>query len=136
MTSTDTYTSGADASDPSPVEDAEPSSVMAALSDLDIDQFESKATQAGTLLKALSNPKRLMIMCRLAMGEQSVGALERQVGLGQSSLSQHLAVLRRNDLVETRRDSRTIYYRLASAEAEAIMMVLYDLFCRNAGGRS
>ena len=101
------------------------------LSDLDIDQFESKATQAGTLLKALSNPKRLMIMCRLAMGEQSVGALESQVGLGQSSLSQHLAVLRRNDLVATRRDSRTIYYRLASTEAEAIMMVLYDQFCRN-----
>ena len=76
-----------------------------------------------------------MIMCRLAMGEQSVGVLERQVGLRQSSLSQHLAVLRRNNLVSTRRDSRTIYYRLASSEAEAIMLVLYDLFCRDTGGR-
>jgi DNA-binding transcriptional ArsR family regulator len=133
---TDTYTSSPGASDPSPAEDADCAPVVMAFSDLDIDQFESKATQAGTLLKALSNPKRLMIMCRLAMGEQSVGALERQVGLGQSSLSQHLAVLRRNDLVATRRDSRTIYYRLASSEAESIMMVLYDLFCRDAGGRS
>ncbi|MDH3233456.1 MAG: metalloregulator ArsR/SmtB family transcription factor [Alphaproteobacteria bacterium] len=109
---------------------------MLRLGDLDIEQFEQKAAQAGTLLKALSNPKRLMIMCRLAMGEQSVGALERQVGLGQSSLSQHLAVLRRNELVATRRDSRTIYYRLASAEAEAIMLVLYDLFCQETGVRS
>lgn len=133
---TDTYTSSPDPSDPSPAEDAEPSSVMLALSNMEIDQFESKANQAGALLKALSNPKRLMIMCRLAMGEQSVGSLESQVGLGQSSLSQHLAVLRRNDLVATRRDSRTIYYSLASPEAEAIMLVLYDLFCREAGGRS
>jgi len=118
--------------------DADTSSVagMLRLGDLDIEQFEQKAAQAGTLLKALSNPKRLMIMCRLAMGEQSVGALERQVGLGQSSLSQHLAVLRRNELVATRRDSRTIYYRLASAEAEAIMLVLYDLFCQETGVRS
>ena len=118
--------------------DADTSSVagMLRLGDLDIEQFEQKAAQAGTLLKALSNPKRLMIMCRLAMGEQSVGALERQVGLGQSSLSQHLAVLHRNELVATRRDSRTIYYRLASAEAEAIMLVLYDLFCQETGVRS
>lgn len=127
---TETYTADPGASDPSPAEEAGSGLDLLALSDLDIDQFESKATQAGTLLKALSNPKRLMIMCRLAMGEQSVGALESQVGLGQSSLSQHLAVLRRNDLVATRRDSRTIYYRLASKEAEAIMMVLYDQFCR------
>jgi DNA-binding transcriptional ArsR family regulator len=125
---TDTYTAG-------PVESdvAELHSTVLDFSDLEVDQFEKKASQAGALLKALSNPKRLMIMCRLAMGEQSVGALERQVGLGQSSLSQHLAVLRRNELVATRRDSRTIYYRLASPEAEAIMVVLYDLFCREAG---
>jgi len=128
---TETYTANPSASDPSPAEKAGTGSDLMVLSDMAIDQFESKATQAGALLKALSNPKRLMIMCRLAMGEQSVGALESQVGLGQSSLSQHLAVLRRNDLVATRRDSRTIYYRLASTEAEAIMMVLYDQFCRN-----
>jgi DNA-binding transcriptional ArsR family regulator len=133
---TDSYTSGPGASDPSPAEEAGSGSMLAGLSDLEIDQFENKATQAGTLLKALSNPKRLMIMCRLAMGEQSVGTLEGQVGLGQSSLSQHLAVLRKNELVTTRRDSRTIYYRLASPEAEAIMLVLYDLFCRDAGDQS
>jgi DNA-binding transcriptional ArsR family regulator len=127
---TETYTANPGASDPSPPEEDGPSSDLLSFSDMEIDQFESKAAQAGTLLKALSNPKRLMIMCRLAMGEQSVGSLESQVGLGQSSLSQHLAVLRRNDLVATRRDSRTIYYRLASSEAEAIMMVLYDQFCR------
>jgi DNA-binding transcriptional ArsR family regulator len=119
--------------DPPASDEAEVGPAMLSLSDMEIDQFETKAAQAGTLLKALSNPKRLMIMCRLAMGEQSVGALESQVGLGQSSLSQHLAVLRRNDLVATRRDSRTIYYSLASPEAEAIMLVLYDLFCQDAG---
>lgn len=104
-------------------------------STIEIGRLERKAAQASNLLKALSNPRRLMILCRLAMGEQSVGELERQVRLSQSSLSQHLAVLRRSNLVATRRDARTIYYRFASPEAEAVMMVLYDLYCREAGGK-
>lgn len=102
-------------------------------SSIDVSRLEGKAVQASNLLKALSNHRRLMILCRLATGEQSVGELERQVKLSQSSLSQHLAVLRRGGLVATRRDARTIYYRLASDEAAAVMMVLYDLYCRDAG---
>lgn len=99
---------------------------------LDIGRLEEKVAKASGLLKAMSNERRLMILCRLAMGELSVGELAKQVGLGQSSLSQHLAVLRRKGMVETRRETRMIYYRLASHEANAIMMTLYDLYCREA----
>ncbi len=99
---------------------------------LDIGRLDEKVAMASALLKAMSNERRLMILCRLAMGELSVGELAKQVGLGQSSLSQHLAVLRRMGMVATRRETRMIYYRLASHEATAIMMTLYDLYCREA----
>ncbi len=100
---------------------------------VDVARLERKAAEASSLLKALANDRRLMILCCLALGEQSVGEIEKQVGLGQSSLSQHLAVLRRKGLVATRRESRTIHYRLASREVEAIMLVLYELYCRDEG---
>lgn len=101
------------------------------LAAIDLAQLERKAARASGLLKAMSNDRRLMILCRLALGEQSVGELEQHTGLRQSSLSQHLAVLRRSGLVATRREVRTIFYRLASREVSVIMMTLYDLYCRD-----
>jgi len=83
-------------------------------------------------MKALSNPSRLLILCQLADGEKSVGEVQRQVGLSQSALSQHLAVLRRKGIVATRREAQTIYYSLASGEAVAVMNTLYLVFCGNA----
>jgi DNA-binding transcriptional ArsR family regulator len=98
----------------------------------DLARLEDNATRACTLLKAMANPARLMVLCQIAEGEKSVGELERAVGLSQSGLSQHLAVLRSKNLVTTRRDAQTIYYSLSSAEAAAVMDTLYDVFCGKA----
>lgn len=84
-------------------------------------------------MRALSNPYRLMILCELHGGERSVGTLERIVGLKQSPLSQHLAKLRRDGLVATRREAQTIHYSLASPEAAKVIGLLYRLYCN---GRS
>jgi len=81
-------------------------------------------------LSLLSNPKRLLILCRLAQGEAPVGALQQAVGLGQSALSQHLAKLRAAGVVATRREGQTIHYRIADPDTERLMAALYDTFCR------
>lgn len=96
---------------------------------LSIDDLKANAQRASELLKAMSNEKRLLILCYLADGEKAVGQMERLVGLSQSALSQHLARLRRDGLVKTRRSSQTIYYSLAGGEAAAIMETLHDLYC-------
>jgi len=96
---------------------------------MNIDALRSRATEASSLMKALANPHRLMILCELHKGERSVGALERAVGLRQSPLSQHLAKLRRDGLVKTRRESQTIYYRLASPKVSEVIALLYRLYC-------
>jgi len=85
--------------------------------------------QAADLLKLLSNPKRLAILCYLLDGEMSVGELVEAVQLSQSALSQHLAKLRELELVATRREQQSIYYSLSSPETEAIIEVLYGLYC-------
>jgi len=97
-----------------------------------IAELQKKAGRATSLLKAMANPSRLLILCQLAEGEKSVGELERLVGLSQSGLSQHLALLRRKGIVATRREAQSIYYSLASKEAEAIMAALYAVFCAKA----
>ena len=90
------------------------------------------ATQASKFLKALANDNRLVILCSLAAGEKNVGELERILGIRQPTLSQQLARLRSDELVETRRDSRQIYYGLASDEAKQVIELLYELFCSDA----
>lgn len=95
-------------------------------------ELQRSARRAAPLLKAMSNPARLVILCQLAEGECSVGKLEAQVGLSQSGISQHLAVLRREHVVATRRDKQTVYYSLASAEVMALMHTLHKVFCKPA----
>lgn len=87
------------------------------------------AGDAAQLLRALANEHRLMILCLLAEGEFSVGALNERVPLSQSALSQHLAVLRADELVDTRRESQTIYYRLASGPVRALIETLHGIYC-------
>lgn len=99
-------------------------------------ELQRSAARATSLLKAMSNSSRLLILCQLAEGEKSVGELERLVGLSQSGLSQHLALLRRKGIVSTRREAQSIYYSLASAEAEAVMATLYDVFCARSAKKS
>lgn len=96
---------------------------------MNLDAMEVRARRASALLKAMGNPHRLMILCRLAEGEKCVGELERVIGLSQSALSQHLARLRRDDVVVTRRVAQTIYYSLAGPEARAVIATLYRLYC-------
>ena len=103
---------------------------------MDVEQVEENLETAVTLLKALSNEKRLMIMCALYKGELSVGKLEEIIGLSQSALSQHLARLRRDGLVNTRRVAQTIYYSLKNKEVEAILHTLHDLYCEETSGVS
>ena len=88
------------------------------------------ARQATALMKVLSNDSRLMILCHLRDGEKSVGALEDLVGLGQSALSQHLARLRKDSLVQTRRQAQAIFYRLADDRPGRVIDLLYDIYCR------
>ena len=99
---------------------------------LDLELLQENARRASTLLKAMSNEHRLMILCQLGDSEKCVGELERIIGLSQSALSQHLARLRRDDLVKTRRAAQTIFYSLAGPEARAVIGKLYELYCGNA----
>jgi ArsR family transcriptional regulator, virulence genes transcriptional regulator len=93
-------------------------------------QLEKNAHKASDLLGAMANTSRLMILCRLADGERSVSDLQPLIGLSQSALSQHLAVLRRRHLVRTRREGQSIYYSLSSGEAASIIQTLHEQFCR------
>ena len=99
------------------------------LGDLDMAQMRQKATEASELLKCIANENRLLIMCALAEGELSVGDLNKRVPLSQSALSQHLAVLRHQGMVDTRRESQSIYYSLANTDALKVVGVLHDIFC-------
>ena len=96
---------------------------------IDLGRFQSSAQQAARLLKALSNEKRLMILCQLGDRELAVGALQPLVGLSQSALSQHLAVLREEGLVSTRREGQAIFYRIADPNAVRVIATLAEIYC-------
>jgi DNA-binding transcriptional ArsR family regulator len=96
---------------------------------VDFDAMKRSASDAVSLLKGLANESRLMIMCVLSEGEISVGQLNQRIQLSQSALSQHLAVLREQGLVQTRRESQTIYYRLADSAALEIIELLHKAYC-------
>jgi DNA-binding transcriptional ArsR family regulator len=91
--------------------------------------LEARAEEASTVLGAMANAKRLMVMCNLLEGEKSVNQLAEIVGLSPAALSQHLGKMRALRLVETRRDGQIIYYRLASEEVREILETLYRLYC-------
>jgi DNA-binding transcriptional ArsR family regulator len=97
---------------------------------IEADAMRLAALDACALMKALSNPDRLLILCELAAGERNVGELEEALDIHQPTLSQQLAVLRDADLVGTRREGKSIYYRIASGEAMAVMQTLYMQFCK------
>ena len=93
-----------------------------------IKKMERHLDDASSLLKAMSNTHRLTVLCHLAIGEKCVGELEDIVGLSQSALSQHLARLRRDGLVKTRRQAQTIYYSLAGDDALVVINSLVGLY--------
>ena len=100
------------------------------------EKLQKNARKASILLKAMSNEHRLLILCRLVVGEKSVGELVRLVGLSQSALSQHLAKLREQGLVSTRKEAQTVFYRLCDPRAEQLLGLLHDLFCPELGKES
>jgi len=96
---------------------------------MNVQELAPNAAAAARFLRALGNEKRLQILCRLHDGELSVGELQQDLELSQSALSQHLARLRQDDLVLTRREAQTIYYSLADAAVTDIIAVLHERFC-------
>jgi DNA-binding transcriptional ArsR family regulator len=96
---------------------------------MDMEQLAPKAAEAESFLKAMASRHRLMILCELHERELSVSALQEALGLGQSSLSQHLARLRADGLVETRRVSQTIFYRIDDPKVSRMMEALVESFC-------
>lgn len=96
---------------------------------IDPEQMKAGADMASELLKSLSNRYRLLILCRLADGEHSVGQLAEFLGIRDSTVSQHLALLRREKIIMGRRDGQTIWYRIESEPARAILVALYQSFC-------
>ena len=102
------------------------------IAEINLDELQSRALRASGLLKAMSNPVRLLVLCQLAESEKSVGELERVVDVSQSALSQHLALLRSRGLVTFRREGQTLYYSLAGREAATLLAALYQIYCKPA----
>lgn len=101
-------------------------------SPMDLVTFETKAASVARLLRAMGNASRLMLLCKLVEhGEMAAGHLAREVGLSQSACSQHLGKMRDEGLVAFRRESQTLWYRIADQRTEALMAELYHLYCKD-----
>lgn len=99
----------------------------------ELSRLQADSRDAAKLLRVLANEHRLGVMCALRHGELSAGALVEQVGPSQSALSQHLGRLRRDGLVATRRDGRTIYYRIADPDVLGLIQALAGVMARRRG---
>lgn len=99
------------------------------MTQIDPQQMQAHASEAAAMLKQLANENRLMILCTLLEGEQSVGELNAKVPLSQSALSQHLAALRSAELVATRKEAQHVYYQLKGDAARQIIEVLQSIYC-------
>lgn len=103
---------------------------------LDMAQMRARAGEATQLLRACAHEDRLVLLCQLSQEELCVSELEKGLDLHQPSLSQQLGVLRREGLVDTRRDGRNVYYRIADARTLTLLQTLYALFCAPEGGET
>lgn len=101
------------------------------ISDVEVERIMTSARDASSFLKAISHERRLMILCHLATGEKSVTELERLLSARQAAVSQQLSRLRVEGLVASRREGKTIYYRLTDTRTIQILDVIYDLFCKD-----
>ena len=99
------------------------------LNGLELSRMRTTAKEACGLMKVLSNPDRLLLLCQLSQGEKRVGELEDLLGILQPTLSQQLLVLRNAELVQTRKEGKSIYYRISSSKSLAVMGVLYEQYC-------
>ena len=104
---------------------------MAVKDDMNMDQMNEAADRASALMKTLGHKARLMVLCQLVNGEKSVGELADLLGMSQSPLSQHLARMRGEGLVATRRESQTIFYSLKDEDVAKVIGCLYEVYCAN-----
>lgn len=95
----------------------------------DIKRMQEAAGEASQLMKTLGHPGRLMVLCYLVEGERSVGELAEELDMTQSALSQHLARMRSESLVETRRDSQNVFYSVTDGEVRSLIKAMYKIFC-------
>ncbi|MEO7496557.1 MAG: metalloregulator ArsR/SmtB family transcription factor [Massilia sp.] len=98
---------------------------------IDVVKLQAAAAKASGLLKTLANRDRLLLLCQMTQGEFAVATLADMSGIRQPTLSQQLTVLREEGLVNTRREGKHIFYSVASAEALAVLQVLYQCYCPN-----
>lgn len=103
---------------------------------IDPEAMRRHAGDAARLLKALGNEKRLQLLCLLVDGERSVGELNGRLDLSQSALSQHLAVLREDGLVQSRREAQAVLYSLAPSPAQQVLETLHGIYCAKPEGRT
>ena len=108
-----------------------PTMITEDIAPFELDTMKASAANACKLMKVLTNPDRLMILCQLTQGERCVSELESSLGIMQPTLSQQLTVLRNEQLVVTRREGKNIFYQFASPQALAVMEVLYSQFCKS-----
>ncbi|MFA0813108.1 ArsR/SmtB family transcription factor [Microbulbifer epialgicus] len=98
-------------------------------SNLDFDRMRESAGQAANMLRSLANQDRLVLLCQLSQEELNVGELEARLGIRQPSLSQQLGILRREGLVDTRKEGKHVYYRVADQRVLTLLQTLYQLYC-------
>lgn len=98
--------------------------------------MHAAAQYAAEVLKVLANDDRLLLLCFLSQGEANVGELENALGIRQPTLSQQLGVMRKQRLVETRREGKHIYYRIEDPKILTLLATLYDLYCPKTDARS
>jgi ArsR family transcriptional regulator, virulence genes transcriptional regulator len=96
---------------------------------IDLEKMQKKSKEVSEFMKCFGSPHRLLILCQLADGEKNVTQLIEATGIAQTSMSQHLAKLKSESIVDFRRDHRTLYYRISNPDAIRIMSALYDIFC-------
>jgi DNA-binding transcriptional ArsR family regulator len=101
----------------------------------ELTELHDMAAHAVELLKAMANEWRLMILCQLSEGEKTVSELQEILGLSQSALSQHLAVLRRERIVRSRKEAQSVSYSLSGDDATKVMQTLHEVFCKTQGER-
>ena len=104
--------------------------VLPVASQMDFNELRASADKASNLMKVMANADRLMLLCQLSQGEKSVGELESLLDIRQPTLSQQLTVLRESELVATRREGKSIFYRISSQAAMAVMQVLHQEICK------
>lgn len=97
-----------------------------------VDRLQQRAHEAAALLRTLANPQRLLLLCQLVEGERAVSDLGARSGIGQPTLSQQLAVLRSEGMVATRREGKSVHYRICSPAVHAVLRTLYALYCQDA----